>query len=124
VNGKIQMEGFKMEKLSLKDYQEFSEERFTKRIVFKKGESTVFLLNFMPGQELPKHTHPGTEVYILTMQGEGTFTIDGAEVIAAANDTVHITGTEELAYKNTGSEPVTLYVMLNKIPDERFAQNI
>jgi quercetin dioxygenase-like cupin family protein len=124
VNGKIQMEGFKMEKLSLKDYQEFSEERFTKRIVFKKGESTVFLLNFMPGQELPKHTHPGTEVYILTMQGEGTFTIDGAEVISAASDTVHITGTEELAYKNTGSEPVTLYVMLNKIPDERFAQNI
>jgi quercetin dioxygenase-like cupin family protein len=124
VNGKIQMEGFKMEKLSLKDYQEFSEERFTKRIVFKKGESTVFLLNFMPGQELPKHTHPGTEVYILTMQGEGTFTIDGAEVISAASDTVHITGIEELAYKNTGSEPVTLYVMLNKIPDERFAQNI
>lgn len=113
-----------MEKQSLKDYQEFNGERFTKRIVFKKGESTVFLLNFMPGQELPKHTHPGTEVFILTMQGEGTFTIDGAEVTATASDTVHITGTEELAYKNTGSEPVTLYVMLNKIPDERFAQNI
>lgn len=113
-----------MEKQSLTQYQEFSEERFTKRIVFKKGESTVFLLNFMPGQELPKHTHPGTEVFILTMQGEGTFTIDGEEVMAAANETVHVSGTEELAYKNTGSEPVTLYVMLNKIPDERFAQNI
>ncbi|MEH7443364.1 cupin domain-containing protein [Bacillus sp. JJ1122] len=113
-----------MEKLSLTDYQEFSEERFTKRIVFKKGESTVFLLNFMPGQELPKHTHPGTEVFILTMQGEGTFTLDGSEMKAATNDTVHVTGSEELSYKNTGSEPVTLYVMLNKIPDKRFAQNI
>ncbi|WP_353618657.1 cupin domain-containing protein [Bacillus sp. ISL-37] len=113
-----------MEKQSLTQYQDFSEERFTKRIVFKKGESTVFLLNFMPGQELPKHTHPGTEVFILTMQGEGTFTIDGEEVVAAANETVHVSGTEELAYKNTGTEPVTIYVMLNKIPDERFAQNI
>lgn len=113
-----------MEKRSLTNYQEFSEERFTKRIVFKKGESTVFLLNFTPGQELPKHTHPGTEVFILTMQGEGTFTIDGSEVKAGANDTVHVTGSEELSYKNSGSEPVTLYVMLNKIPDERFAQNI
>lgn len=113
-----------MEKQSLIEYQEFSKERFTKRIVFKKGESTVFLLNFMPGQELPKHTHPGTEVFILTMQGEGTFTIDGEEVVAAANETIHVSGNEELAYKNTGSEPVTLYVMLNKIPDERFAQNI
>lgn len=113
-----------MEKLSLLDYQEFSEERFTKRILFKKGESTVFLLNFLPGQELPKHTHPGTEVYILTLRGEGTFTIDGEEVNTAANETVHVSGTEELSYKNTGSEPVTLYVMLNKIPDERFVQNI
>ncbi|WLR55293.1 cupin domain-containing protein [Mesobacillus subterraneus] len=113
-----------MERQTLKQYQEFSEERFTKRIVFKKGESTVFLLNFMPEQELPKHTHPGTEVFILTLQGEGTFTIDGEAVVAAANETVHVSGTEELAYKNTGSEPVTLYVMLNKIPDERFAQNI
>ncbi|HAQ06992.1 MAG TPA: cupin domain-containing protein [Bacillus bacterium] len=113
-----------MEKLSLNAYQEFSEDRFTKRIVFKKGDSTVFLLNFMPGQELPAHKHPGTEVYILTMQGEGTFTIDGVEVKAAANDTIHTGSTEELAYKNTGSEPVTLYVMLNKIPDERYAQNI
>lgn len=113
-----------MEKLSLKAYQEFSEERFTKRIVFKKGESTVFLLNFMPGQELPAHKHPGTEVYILTLQGEGTFTIDGNEVKAAANDTLHTTGTEELAYKNTGNEPVSLYVMLNKIPDDRYSENI
>lgn len=113
-----------MEKQSLTDYQEFSEERFTKRIVFKKDESTVFLLNFMPGQELPKHTHPGTEVFILTIKGEGTFTIDGSEVKAAANDTVHVTGSEELSYENTGSEPVTLYVMLNKIPDDRFAQNL
>lgn len=113
-----------MEKLSLKDYQEFSEERFTKRILFKKGESTVFLLNFMPGQELPKHTHPGTEVYILTLQGEGTFTIDGTVVTAAANETVHLAGTEELSYKNTGTDPASLYVMLTKIPDERFVQNI
>jgi quercetin dioxygenase-like cupin family protein len=113
-----------MEKQSLNQYQEFSEERFTKRIVFKKGDSTVFLLNFMPGQELPKHTHPGTEVFILTMQGEGTFTIDGEEVTAPANETVHLSGSEELSYKNTGDEPVTLYVMLNKVPDERFAQDI
>ncbi|KIY22482.1 MULTISPECIES: cupin domain-containing protein [Mesobacillus] len=113
-----------MEKQALQAYQEFSEERFTKRIVFKKGDSTVFLLNFMPGQELPKHTHPGTEVFILTIQGEGSFTIDGEEVTAAANETVHLNGSEELAYKNTGSVPVTLYVMLNKIPDDRFAQNI
>ncbi|CAM3842317.1 cupin domain-containing protein [Mesobacillus thioparans] len=113
-----------MEKQTLKQYQEFSEEQFTKRVVFKKGDSTVFLLNFMPGQELPKHTHPGTEVFILTMQGEGTFTVDGEEVTAAANETVHLSGSEELSYKNTGSDPVTLYVMLNKIPDERFARNI
>lgn len=113
-----------MEKKSLQSFQEFSDERFTKRIIFKQGESTVFLLNFLPGQQLPAHTHPGTEVYLLILEGEGTFTIDGESTAVAKNDTVHCSGSEELAFENTGTEPVTLYVMLNKIPDERYAQNI
>ncbi|MEH7522992.1 hypothetical protein V7149_06845 [Bacillus sp. JJ1503] len=53
-----------MEKKSITDAIEFSEEKFTKRIIFREGESTVFVLNFMPGQKLPAHKHPGTNVCI------------------------------------------------------------
>jgi hypothetical protein len=35
-----------MDKNSVKAYMEYSEERFTKRVIYKKGETTAFVLNF------------------------------------------------------------------------------
>ncbi|MEH7479909.1 hypothetical protein V7157_02135 [Neobacillus drentensis] len=58
-----------MEKNSVKAYMEYSEEKFTKRIKYKKGETTAFELNFLPGQQLPTHKHPGTEVFIYVVAG-------------------------------------------------------
>ena len=113
-----------MEIQSIIDKKEYSETNFTKRIIFKKGESTVFMLNFTPGQKLPSHKHPGTEVYLLVLNGSGQFTIDGKDLPVTDNDVVHCSADEELAFENTGNHPVSLYVMLNKIPDDRYAQNI
>jgi quercetin dioxygenase-like cupin family protein len=113
-----------MDKKSLKIFQEFNDEKFTKRIVFKEGESTVFLLNFMPGHKLPPHKHPGTEVYILVIIGNGTFTIDDVSTEVSQEDVIHCSGEENLSFDNTGDEPVTLYVMLNKIPNDNYAKNI
>jgi quercetin dioxygenase-like cupin family protein len=113
-----------MEIKSILDHKEYSETNFTKRIIFKNGESTVFILNFSPGQKLPAHKHPGTEVYLLVLNGSGSFTINGKDTPATENDVVHVSGDEDLAFENTGDHPASLYVMLNKIPDERYAKNI
>lgn len=113
-----------MEKQSLKDYQEYSEERFTKRVVYKKGETTAFVLNFLPGQQLPTHKHPGTEVYLYVVTGSGAFIIDGNETMVAVGDLIHVGGDEELAFNNNGTEPVSLYVVLSKVPSDKYAQNI
>ncbi|RHW31197.1 cupin domain-containing protein [Neobacillus notoginsengisoli] len=113
-----------MEKQSLSPYMEFSKERFTKRIIFKKGESTAFVLNFNPGQQLPPHKHPGTEVFLHVLSGIGTFIIDGAEQEVSANDVVHCGGEEMLAFKNNGSGPVSLYVILSKVPSPEYAKDI
>lgn len=113
-----------MEINSVKVYQEFSEERFTKRIIFKKGETTAFVLNFLPGQQLPVHKHPGTEVYLYVVTGSGTFIIDGQETVVSEADLVHVGGEEELAFHNTGNEPVSLYVTLSKVPNEQYVKNI
>ncbi|MCT2537905.1 cupin domain-containing protein [Aquibacillus koreensis] len=113
-----------MKKQHLLDFIEFNEERFTKRIVFKEGQSTSFSLNFMPGQALPAHTHPGSHVYIQVLQGKGVFTIDEKEVQGSPNDVILVAGDELLSFVNSGSSNVSLYVMLNKIPDDRYAQDI
>lgn len=113
-----------MEKKSLQKVREFGEEKFTKRILFQKGESVVFVLNFMPGQTLPNHKHPGTNVFILVLEGEGTITVDGVDTVVSTNDAIVCEGDEQFAFANTGGNPARLYVVLNKIPDQRFAQNI
>ncbi|MCH1627562.1 cupin domain-containing protein [Ferdinandcohnia quinoae] len=113
-----------MKKEALINYIEHKDEKFTKKVVFKEGESTVFVLNFTPKQSLPSHKHPGSNVYLLVLEGEGTFTIDNNEIRAKKNDVILCTGDESLAFLNDGSENVSLYVMLNKIPNESYTQNI
>ena len=110
-------------KQSLQSHLEYNNERFTKRIIFKENESTVFVLNFAPGQSLPTHKHPGSNVYLLIIEGTGTFTIDNKDIKAEKNDVLLCTGEEELSFINDGDSNTSLYVVLTKIPDERYAQN-
>jgi quercetin dioxygenase-like cupin family protein len=113
-----------MEKNSVKAYMEYSEEKFTKRIIYKKGETTAFVLNFLPGQQLPTHKHPGTEVYIYVVTGNGTIIIDGMESAVSEADLIYVNSEEEMSFNNSGNEPVSLYVVLSKIPSELYAKNI
>jgi quercetin dioxygenase-like cupin family protein len=113
-----------MEKNSVKAYMEYSEEKFTKRIIYKKGETTAFVLNFLPGQKLPTHKHPGTEVYIFVVTGNGTIIIDGMESVVSEADLIHVNSEEEMSFNNSGNEPVSLYVVLSKIPSEIYAKNV
>ena len=113
-----------MEKLVLSELQDYQTEKFTKRIAFKKGESVVFVLNFMPGQELPTHTHPNTDVFILALQGSGAVTVDGATSPLVQGEVLHLEGAEAFSYRNDGTEPSSLYVVLTKVPSTEYAQNI
>ncbi|WP_163857000.1 cupin domain-containing protein [Paenibacillus elgii] len=54
-----------MEIKRLEAHQSFQEERFTKKVLFQAERTIVFTLNFMPGQQLPVHQHPGSQVYVL-----------------------------------------------------------
>ncbi|WP_433942852.1 cupin domain-containing protein [Paenibacillus sp. SN-8-1] len=113
-----------MEKKTLADYTEYRSESFTKKILFKQGENVVFMLHFMPGQSLPAHKHPGADVYILVVEGSGAMTMDDKVVQVAKTDVIRVDGGELFAYSNTGSEPSSLYVVLTKIPDERYAKDV
>lgn len=113
-----------MERKQLEASREFSPEKFTKRVLFQKDESVAFVLNFMPGQALPPHKHPGSVVYLLVLEGEGTMTVDGVRTAVSKDDAVCCEGQEQFSFENTGSGPACLYVVLNKLPDSRYAQNV
>ncbi|PZD97582.1 cupin domain-containing protein [Paenibacillus sambharensis] len=113
-----------MEKKPILAAQEFSTERFTKRVLFQKGGSVVFILNFMPGQSLPVHAHPGTEVFITVLEGSGTMQVDGQDTAVEQGDIVHCGGQEQFAFTNSSQANVSLHVVLTKTPSEEYAKNI
>lgn len=106
-----------MEKHSIKEALEFNEDRFSKINLLKYRSSTMFMLNFLPDQQLPAHNHPGHELYLLVTQGNGTFTIDGNEVEVEKDDVIHITSDEQLSFRNTGEDPVSIYVTMSRIAE-------
>ena len=103
-----------MEKRSLLDYQEFNEKRFTKKDIFTKADSVAFVLNFLPGQEMPAHKHPGMNLTILAIQGSGVFTINDQEVTIMKNEFIHCSGNNLIAFNNTSTEKASMYVVLNR----------
>ena len=113
-----------MEKKSLQEVREFGADKLTKRILFQKGESVAFVLGFAPGQSLPPHKHPGSAVFLLVVEGAGAITVDGVRTEVAKDDAICVDGEEQFAFENTGKEPARLYVVLSKIPDARYAQDV
>lgn len=113
-----------MEVKALSSFQEYSDERFTKRVVYQKGDSVAFVLNFMPGQTLPPHKHPGTEVYLLVLTGHGTMTADGEQKAVNEGDIINVGGEEQFSFENTGNCETSLYVILSKVPGPEFAKNV
>lgn len=113
-----------MEKKTVTEAIQYQEERFTKKILFKQGESVVFVLNFMPGQQLPVHKHPGADVYLMALKGKGTVYVDEVEQEFAEGDVLYIGGEESFAYRNSGTVPASLHVVIANVPGPAYTQEI
>lgn len=113
-----------MEIRSIAAAMEYSEQRFTKRILFRQGDSVMFVLNFLPGQRLPVHTHPGSDVYVTVLEGTGALTVDESSYSVAKGDAVHCSGEQRFSFANDGEGKVSLLVHLSKIPSPVYATNL
>ncbi|MBS4219818.1 cupin domain-containing protein [Bacillus sp. FJAT-49711] len=94
--------------------QTFNDARFTKNILFKEEGTTAFILNFLPGQTLPPHPHPGAHVYLFVMEGSGICTIDNEKHDISAKDVIHCEDKQILSVENNGHAPLSIYVVLAK----------
>lgn len=109
---------------SLQEVKEFSTDRFTKRVLFRHDGGVTFVLHFLPDQQLPVHKHPGTDVILLVVEGTGTIILDGVEQEVKQEDVICCGGEVEFSFHNTGNTETRLFVTLNKVPSESYAQNI
>lgn len=104
-----------METESMFDAQQFDEERFTKVDIIKTRRSVAFMLNFLPGQDLRPHTHPGREVYLLVLEGTIKISINGSEAEYQKGDVILCEDSEEIGLINESDERVSVYATMTKI---------
>ena len=110
-----------MHQQALQAFQEYREDRFTKKIVFKEQDHVVFVLNFAPGQTLPAHNHPGATVYLTVLEGRGFMIADDRETPVTVGDLVQVAGHESFAYRGAGVNS-SLSVVLIRTPGDAYAQ--
>lgn len=112
-----------MEKLPIIVAKKFRDRGFSKVNIYRNRSNTVFLLNFNPGQQMPAHYHPGCELFMHVLNGNGTFTIDGKSIEATKDDVVHVLGTEKLGFTNTSDGQVSVYVTLCTVDAQEFVES-
>ncbi|MFD1851354.1 cupin domain-containing protein [Oceanobacillus bengalensis] len=104
-----------MENKSIQAAQQFSEERFTKIEIIKTKRSSVFLLNFLPGQQMKPHNHPNRELYLHVLEGNGVLSIDGKDLEINQGDVVYCDPEEQIGFTNNWENNVSIYGTMTKI---------
>jgi len=108
-----------MEKQPLASARQFNEERFTKIDIIKRKRSSAFLLNFLPGQNMKAHNHPGRELYLNVLEGSGTFSIDGEDLVVTKGDVIYCDPEEQIGFVNTGGDPVSIFATMTKLQNNK-----
>jgi quercetin dioxygenase-like cupin family protein len=100
---------------NVSEAQVFDDGRMRKETLFEEAGSSAFVVNLMPGQELPAHRHPGQQVYLFLFEGEGEYSLDGEHHPFSLRDVLHCGQEQELSLKNTGFEPMSVFVVKAKL---------
>lgn len=102
------------EKVLASDFQEFNNKRFTKKDLFRLEACTVFMLNFLPGQKMPAHNHLGQDLIFNILQGSGELKIGEALLNVKEAEVIHGNGDHMISFLNTGTEKVSIHVVMHK----------
>ena len=112
----------KIEKISEKIV--YSEEKFTKRVLFNENKILNFVLNFKPGQGVPPHNHEQSDLLIHVLVGEGEMGVDGTMNKITEGDVIHCKGTEVFSLKNTGDKDMSCFVILAPNPSPMYSKEV
>lgn len=98
------------------DKMVFSEATFTKRVLFSEEKVLNFVLNIMPGQGIPPHSHEDSDLILHVLTGGAELTVDGKTQSITAGDVIYCVGEEEFSIKNNTNENLSCFVVLAPRP--------
>lgn len=102
----------------------YSDEKFTKKILFKENNILSFILNFKPGQGVPPHNHEKSDLIIQVLIGQGEMGVDGKNHKILQGDIIHCKGNEVFSLSNTGYVDMSCLVMLAPNPSPVYSEEV
>ncbi|QGU96329.1 cupin domain-containing protein [Clostridium bovifaecis] len=100
----------------VKEKMEYLPNSITKRVLFSEEKVLNFVLNLMPGQEIPPHQHENSDLILYVLEGAGKLTIDEKKQDIIEGDVVYCTGEEMLSLVNNKDNNLSCFVVITPRP--------
>ena len=102
--------------INMRELEQYSDERFVVKGVYKGAQSEAILLFLAPGQEMPSHPHERFEVVLLPQKGQGLLIVDGVKEVDLVPETLYYEPAGcTFKIQNTGMSPLIILITLIRV---------
>src|ERR1051325_7740202 len=101
---------------NMREMEQYSDDQFVIKSVFKGEQSEAVLLFLKPGQELPPPSHERFEVVLVPHKGQGIMSVDGIKDDDLVPETLYYEPAgRTFRIKNTGDDPLQVLIILIRV---------
>jgi len=105
---------------NMREMEQYSDDQFVIKSVYKGEQSEAVLLFLKPGQEMPSHPHALFEVVLVPQKGQGVMSVDGIKDVDLFPETLYYEPAgRTLRIRNTGSGPLQVLITLVRVEERR-----
>ena len=101
---------------NLTEMEQYSDDSFVVKGVYKGEQSEAVLLFLLPGQEMPTHAHQRFEVVLTPRTGCGVMIVNGTKEVDLFPETLYYEPAGcTFGIKNTGNAPFQVLITLIRV---------
>lgn len=101
---------------NMREMEQYSDDQFVVKGVYKGAQSEAVLLFLNPGQEMPSHPHERFEVVLVPQKGQGVMTVNGEKDVALVPETLYYEPAgSTFRIRNTGDGPLQVLITLVRV---------
>ena len=102
--------------VDMRELEQYSNDQFVVKSVYKGAQSEAILLFLAPGQEMPSHPHANFEVALVPQKGQGLMTVDGVKEVELVPETLYYEPAGcTFKIQNTGMTPLQILITLVRV---------
>jgi mannose-6-phosphate isomerase-like protein (cupin superfamily) len=101
---------------NMREMEQYSDDQFVVKGVYKGERSEAVLLFLLPGQEMPTHPHERFEVVLVPQAGTGLLIVDGFKEVELVPETLYYEPAgRTFRIMNTGDCPLQVLITLVQV---------